>query len=496
MCRSTAVDEEVGDTMPVAYELAAAPIRQADGIPIRLTMRERKMQRLARGVLLASSYTDRVDTDALSKNKSKRTMAIVKEVLTAIGGLLLSTNLGLAAKIIEEHKYEEHKEFTQNVIEVSRRYKVMNPDLLRTDYVKFLYLLQDAVHNEDCRESLGYNLVTPILTVGLQARHLNAGALLADARLPVCITPVPMMKDRAKLKQALRFKDLSVKKLCKEHAQKSGASVDDIELLVRSLNDANTYATDNVSSTEQMIELLLKNFSPETPKTADQSLRIKEGLAGSRLTHEHAMQYTFVLQSLTLWKNICRDIYRLWVIAERDLLNPDAPYELRNTGQGLQRVQPAPELYEAVSTVLADTKAELGQWVGSERIHLGDNQVPNAFSFIDKYAQISRIIIPVLRTVEVIMNGTKDMTEDSKRHVEEYVVDVFGSREQARTVILADFFRHAFDGSGGDNKDDAGSCIDGRLTSAWNWCNQVQAKPYYPLFLLAGFNTFDGDLTL
>lgn len=33
---------------------------------------------------------------------------------------------------------------------------------------------------------------------------------------------------------------------------------------------------------------------------------------------------------------------------------------------------------------------------------------------------------------------------------------------------IDDLFRHGFDGSGGDNYFDAGSCIDGRLTSAWN----------------------------
>lgn len=34
-------------------------------------------------------------------------------------------------------------------------------------------------------------------------------------------------------------------------------------------------------------------------------------------------------------------------------------------------------------------------------------------------------------------------------------------------------YRSAFDGSGADNFYDAGSCIDGRLTSAWNWCSQI-----------------------
>ena len=50
-----------------------------------------------------------------------------------------------------------------------------------------------------------------------------------------------------------------------------------------------------------------------------------------------------------------------------------------------------------------------------------------------------------------------------------------------------------FDGSGADNFIDAGSCIDGRLTSAWNWCSKVEKKPYFHVFRLCGFVSFDGD---
>jgi hypothetical protein len=71
-----------------------------------------------------------------------------------------------------------------------------------------------------------------------------------------------------------------------------------------------------------------------------------------------------------------------------------------------------------------------------------------------------------------------------------YIDAEFGSLDGLYLDVLGDFFRHAFDGSGADNFFDAGSCIDGRLTSAWNWCSTLEKKRYFQVFLLTGASMF------
>jgi hypothetical protein len=46
-----------------------------------------------------------------------------------------------------------------------------------------------------------------------------------------------------------------------------------------------------------------------------------------------------VLQSLSLWREIQHEMFKLWGLAEQDLLDDSNMYRLRDTGQGLNRVQ-------------------------------------------------------------------------------------------------------------------------------------------------------------
>ena len=186
------------------------------------------------------------------------------------------------------------------------------------------------------------------------------------------------------------------------------------------------------------------------------------------------------LPAFLLQLNLQLDMFHLWSLAEQDLLAENVPYRLRDTGQGLNRVQAAPKTSRMMHSILHKAQKSLGGWVGSSAIHMGDHNVPNALLFIDKYTQIYRILLPICNTLSQIPNLAK------KPALQSYIDDEFGSTENLVIEILGDFFRHGFDGSGADNFFDAGSCIDGRLTSAWNWCSSLEKKRYFPVFLLTG----------
>ena len=193
-------------------------------------------------------------------------------------------------------------------------------------------------------------------------------------------------------------------------------------------------------------------------------------------------------------------MFQLWYLAESDLLSDNVPYRLRDTGQGLNRVQAAPKTSRMMHAILNRAQRSIGSWVGSSVIHMGDHNVPNALMFIgmsfalllffsptpdsscriDKYSQIYRILLPICNTISHIPSLM------DKPALRSYIEDEFGSEEGLCREILGDFFRHGFDGSGADNFFDAGSCIDGRLTSAWNWCSSLEKKRFFPVFLLTG----------
>ena len=307
--------------------------------------------------------------------------------------------------------------------------------------------------------------------------------------------------DRSKwdIDLAIADKHSAANELKKQYAS-ANLSVDDIQLVIDSIADNEAFISFNAGPVERMLKILTESFDPSKPddvfsleltaKPRKMFGSLSSGLSGlyskngflnknlgggACLSHDHKTQYTFVLQSLTLWREIMQNMSKLWMLADSDMV--EQQYRLVDTGQGYQRLQSCPRVGGEMRRILSFVQSKVGSWVGLSVVHLGDRDVPNALVFIDKYTQVPRILAPIDQCIERL----HQLVEDSAFHA--YVTNEWGSIHGLRMQILSDFFKHGFDGSG----DDGGSCIDGRLTSAWNWCSKLGKKPYYYVFMFTGF---------
>ena len=427
-------------------------------------------------------------------------------------------------------KPSQNELFFQNIFEIGRRNKVLNPSKMRATYGKLMFLMQDA-QSPTIAKSLGFTLYKDLIMVRPFLECKGVGGILDDERL-VDATMFVKTKDyvtgevverhvidKQVDKKKTMFKQLldeySMSESDVENATDADTDADadisisrsELQLCIDSISDAIAVVESNVAPVQRMIHLLEDNFHHTsyekqfslelrgsgkcfTPSRYGYGFGAFGGGFGSRdssgptLSHSHSTQYTFVWQSLTLWREVQKNMHRLWVCADSDLLSISTSYQLLNTGQGLNRVQQCPKVGKVMRFLLNKTQKAAGQpWVGLSVIHLGDRDVPNALVFIDKYTQIPRFLKPLADFCDNI----PELCANEK--CANYIEDQFESQKNLKLAVLSDYFKHGFDGSG----DDGGSCIDGRLTSSWNWTSRIVKKNYYNAFMLSGFQGFDGD---
>ena len=459
-------------------------LERAKYIPLRLDHDERKYLRLLEAALHVSEYTDVVDVYTY-KSKTQRISRMIKEICAIMSGLVVASDYRAGQKLIQDREFKDNAKFFGMIFEIGRRHKIMNPEKMRSEYGKMVYLLQDS-QSPDVREMLSFKLVRPLRTAYALLSETEKGLDMLNDPLMHTATAEIMHegKPRHEVQREIKQKERARETLSKKYASRDLSSEEILHVLY-SIADNNAYLRYNRDPVDEMLTFLSEMFDPKTPEEGF-SLGISTGMEGARLSHNHARQYSYVSQSLMLWREVANDMFKLWYLAEQDLLRDSNRYQLTNTGQGLNRVQQSPRTLKCMHEILHRCQSKLGHWVGSSVIHLGDHNVPNALMFIDKYTQVARILAPVVLVVKELPK-----LASKNRELKRYIENAFEGVENCRKLILTDFFRHAFDGSGADNFFDAGSCIDGRLTSAWNWCSKIEKKSYYHVFKLCGFASFD-----
>lgn len=117
-------------------------VERSKFIPMRLTLPERKFLRLLEAALSVSEYTDKIDTIGFGLTKAKRIVHQIRELCAILSGLVLSADYKQGQELFSDKDFQANEEFYQQIFELGRRHKIMNPDKMRSTYGKLIYLLQ------------------------------------------------------------------------------------------------------------------------------------------------------------------------------------------------------------------------------------------------------------------------------------------------------------------------------------------------------------------
>jgi hypothetical protein len=461
--------------------------------PLRLTEREREKLQLIVAALKVSEYTDDVDDFMRPYGKEGRMEAAMREFIDTVVGLAIASDAiprpVKDALLAGEMQVSTVVPLLEELCEILRRHKRLNPFSHRGEFGKLMMMLQDVQKNS-VQRALGIQstLIIPVRTVGAALGEIGCEALTDDEEVR-----------RGFLKLTGAEKQAGMQRLIDKYGTGDKAKKDVVEHCLRSIDDVYNFIQANTRPLRALRRYIERDFE-SLPSDDPYVISVRQGRGGACFTHSHSVHCQYVTESLLLWENVQKNILDLWEVAENDMLvDGKGRYVVTNTGQGFHRMCSAPQSYGAMSQLVRETEQSMGGWVGIKVIHLGDRDVPNPLVFIDKYTVIPRIVQPVVQTLRALRYVFHEEDEEDEAQpqlaneynnypgVRNLLRSKYHSYSELRMMILSDFFKHGFDGSG----DDGGTCIDGRLTSAWNWCHQLHKKKYYDAFVLSGFSGFD-----
>jgi hypothetical protein len=146
--------------------------------------------------------------------------------------------------------------------------------------------------------------VIPIKTVYSVLEAHDGLDLLRDDLITVATKEIYSEgRHRRDIQKDIKNKERAIETLSTRYSR-NGLSQENVKQCLYSIGDNHAFLRANRDPCERMIGYLQKYFHPTQAKDASSSLAIRNGKGGARLSHDHSKQYAYVLQSLTLWKEI------------------------------------------------------------------------------------------------------------------------------------------------------------------------------------------------
>jgi hypothetical protein len=214
-------------------------VERSKFIPLRLTYNERKYLRLLEAGLNVCEYTDKIDV-VVYGSKSKRIVAQIKELCSILSGLTLAADYKAGQELFKDRDFENNSEFFQNMFELGRRHKIMNPEKMRGTYGKLVYMLQDSQMRE-IQDMLSFQLVRPIKTVFNILKDVDGLKMLDDELVELATREI---KDEDRKRNEVQFeikrKEKAIETLARKYQSKELDS-DTIRQCLYSIGDNNSF---------------------------------------------------------------------------------------------------------------------------------------------------------------------------------------------------------------------------------------------------------------
>lgn len=131
------------------------------------------MLRVLEGALIVSEYTDKVDIFSYRANKLGRIQQQLVDMFAILSGMLVAAEGKRGQDLVKDQSVGDNMELFAAIFEVGRRFKVMNPDKMRSTYGKLMFMLQDAQAPE-MREAMNAECVRSIVTVRVRAARAQS----------------------------------------------------------------------------------------------------------------------------------------------------------------------------------------------------------------------------------------------------------------------------------------------------------------------------------
>ena len=164
-------------------------------------------------------------------------------------------------------------------------------------------VLQDS-QSPEVKDMLSFSCVKSIRTVYSVLEQHGALELLRDDLVSVATKEIYAEgRSRRDVQKEIKSKERAIETLASRY-QREGLNQEKVRQCLYSIGDNHAFLRTNRDPCDRMIHYLKTYFHPTQAKESKHSLAIRSGKGGARLSHDHAKQYAYVLQSLTLWREI------------------------------------------------------------------------------------------------------------------------------------------------------------------------------------------------